>query len=161
MAQIVSSTGNRLQLDISMLYLWCADYKTGSPDTTLGECGLDFESYDAAMLDSLDGVIDAVRGIYRPDGQHAVSIMYLDGEVMTAVDDGDPATDNEKANQRWFLLNYYPTFSREARGAGIIPSIYFLTAGTEDKMLDNDFQVGFANCDRVEPIRVKTKSLNL
>ena len=67
--------------------------------------------------------------------------MYLDGEVMTAADDADPATNNEKANQRWFLLNYYPFFSQAAREAGIIPSIYFLTAGTEDKMLDNDFQV--------------------
>ena len=60
---------------------------------------------------------------------------------MTAVDDGDPATNNEKANQRWFLLNYYPLFCQAARGAGIIPSIYFLTSGTEDKLLDNGFQV--------------------
>ena len=79
--------------------------------------------------------------LHRPDGQHAVAITYLDGEVMTAADDADPATKNEKANQRWFLLNYYPIFSQAAREAGIIPSIYFLTAGTEDKMLDNDFQV--------------------
>ena len=78
--------------------------------------------------------------LYRPDGQHAVAIMYLEGEVMTAADDGDPQTKNEKANQRWFLLNYYPIFGQAARAAGIIPSIYFLTAGTEDNMLDNDFQ---------------------
>ena len=65
MAQIVSSKGDLLQLDIAMLYLWCADYKTGSPETTLGECGMDLESYNAAMLESIDGIIGAVRGIYR------------------------------------------------------------------------------------------------
>ena len=64
-SQIVSPVGNHLQLDISMLYLWCADYKKGSPDTTLGECGMDFESYNAAILDSINGIINAVRGIYR------------------------------------------------------------------------------------------------
>ena len=69
-AQIVSSTGNHLQLDISMLHLWCADYKTGSPETTLGECGMDFESYNATLLDSINGIISAVRGIYR--GVHLV-----------------------------------------------------------------------------------------
>ena len=65
MSLIVSSTGNHLQLDISMLYLWCADYKTGSPETTLGECDMELESYNAAMLESTNGIIGAVRGIYR------------------------------------------------------------------------------------------------
>ena len=63
--QVVSSTGQLLQLDISTLHLWCADYRVGSPDTTLGQCGLDLDSYDAAMLESIHGIIDAVRGIYR------------------------------------------------------------------------------------------------
>ena len=139
-AQIVSAMGHHLQLDVSMLYLWCADYREGSPETTLGQCGMDLTAYDAAMTASIQGVIDAVRGIYRPDGQHAVATFYLEGEVMTAVADDDPATQWEKANQRWFLQTYYPSFVTQVRAAGMVPSLYFLTGLKEDAALHNSYQ---------------------
>ena len=142
-SQVVSAMGHRLQLDLSMLYLWCADYRVGSPETTLGQCGLDLAAYDAALTQTVNGVIDAVRGIYRPDGQHAVAILYLDGEVMTAVADDDPATQWEKANQRWFLKNYYANFSAAARAAGMLPSLYFLTGLKEDIALNNTYQEAY------------------
>ncbi len=136
---VVSSSGQRLELDLCLLYLWCAKYTTGSPSTTLGECGMSASQYAAAHTATVDGIIDAVAGIYRPDGQHAVARLYLDGEVMTAAGGGDPATQWEKDNQRWFLQTYWPGFTQKARAAGMIPMLYFLTAPTEDQALDNDF----------------------
>ena len=119
--------------------MWCARYRTGSPATTLGECGLTAEEYTASMLESFDLVIDAVAGIYRPDGQHAVSLFYMDGEILAAADDNDPAVVNEKKNIRWFLQTHYPAFIQKARAAGIIPSVYFLVNPPESHALQNDY----------------------
>ncbi len=140
---IVSPAGKPMELDLCMLYLWCAEYREGTPTTTLGKCGLTPAQYDAAMKATHDGIINAVRGIYRPDGQHAVTLLYMDGEVMTAVDDGDPATQWEKKNQRWFLAKYYPDFVQKTRAAGMIPFLYFLTSPSEAEALDNDFSDGY------------------
>jgi hypothetical protein len=106
-SQIISASGNPMELNIGILYLWCGDYREGSPTTTLGKCDMDVEEYTAALNASTDGIMEAVTGIYRPDGQHAVSLLYLDGEVMTAVDDADPAVIYEKENQTWFLQTYW------------------------------------------------------
>ena len=124
-AGTVSVDGQYFDLHLGLLHLWCARYRTGSPSTTLGECGLTAEEYTATMLESFDLVIDAVAGIYRPDGQHAVSLFYMDGEVLAAADDNDPAVVNEKKNIRWFLQTHYPAFTQKARAAGMIPSVYF------------------------------------
>jgi len=91
------------------------------------------------MLESFDRVIDAVAGIYRPDGQHAVSLFYMDGEILAAADDNDPAVVNEKKNIRWFLQTHYPAFIQKARAAGIIPSVYFLVNPSESHALQNDY----------------------
>ncbi|MEC8022282.1 MAG: hypothetical protein VX223_00005, partial [Myxococcota bacterium] len=138
-AGVVSTGGQYLDVHLGFLHLWCARYRTGSPTTTLGECGLTAEEYTASMLESFERVIDAVAGIYRPDGQHAVSLFYMDGEILAAADDNDPAVVNEKKNIRWFLQTHYPAFNQKARAAGIIPSVYFLVNPSESHALQNDY----------------------
>lgn len=61
---------------------------------------------------------------------------------MTAASDTDPATQWEKANQRWFLKDsgILPWFWERVRIAGMIPTYYFLASGQEDVVLDADYQ---------------------
>ena len=131
--------GSHIELYLGTLYLWCADYTVGTPDTTLGECGLTGAEFADRVSQTYDLLLQALAGLYRSDGLPAVTRIYVDGEVMTAASDADPAAQWEKKNQRWFLQTVWPVAAAKIAARGMIPSIYFITAPTEDEALDNGF----------------------
>ncbi len=135
----VAALPNPPDLYLCLLWLWCSEYRQGSPSTTLGHCDMTAAQYEAAMEATLDSVVAAVRGVWRADGTPAVRILYLDGEVLVASGPSDPAAKWEKKNLRWWLQTFYPGFVQRVRLAGMIPSLYFLVAASEDEILDNDF----------------------
>ncbi len=135
-AEDVAAAGMKLYL--VFLYLGCADYHLGSPDTTLGWCDLSADEFVARTQQSIAAVLQAVSDVYLPNGLPVVERVFLDGEVMTASNDQDPATQWEKANQRWFLRDtgIVPWFWEQVRLAGMIPTMYFLPGGDEASVLD-------------------------
>jgi hypothetical protein len=128
-AQDVAAAG--LKLYVHPLYLWCAEYEFGTPATTLGHCGHTATTFVTTLRTSLTGILDAVKGVRRPDGRPVVERYYLDGEVLTAAGPTDSATQWEKANQRWLLKDTgtWQWFVTQTRRAGLIPSLYFLHEG--------------------------------
>jgi hypothetical protein len=141
-AQDVAAAG--LKLYLVVLYLWCAEHGYGTPATTLGHCGLTATAFVGHVQTSVKGLLAAVRDIYLPGGRPVVERLFLDGEVMTAADGADPATQWEKKNQRWFLKDsgLWAWFWGETRKAGLIPSLYFIHGTTEAEVLDAGFVDG-------------------
>jgi hypothetical protein len=114
-AAVRGAGGNRLRLDLCLLWLWDADYTTGSPATGLGQSGLSATEFTRRVAVTTDKVLAAVAGVKRPDGKLVVDTIYLDGEVMVGA----------KANQEWFLTTHYPRFVKAVSQAGFRPSLYF------------------------------------
>ena len=115
-ATIVGTNGQRLRLDLSMLYLGWADYTTGSPETGLGFYrNMSSSEFTRRWEACLDGILSAATGVNRPDGVPVVDSVYFDGEVMIGA----------KQNQDWFLQTHYPTFVSRTRNAGFNPTLYF------------------------------------
>jgi hypothetical protein len=125
-AAVRGAGGNRLRLDLCLLWLWDADYTTGSPATGLGQSGLSATEFTSRVAVTTDRVLAAVAGVKRPDGVPVVDTIYLDGEVMIGA----------KANQDWFLTTHYPRFVKAVSKAGFRPSLYFNASDTAQDYLD-------------------------
>jgi predicted component of type VI protein secretion system len=128
-AAIQGSGGNRLRLDICLLWLGAADYTMGTSSTGLGFTPVTGAVFTSRVQTTTDKVLAAVTGVNRPDGVPVVDIIYLNGEVMIGV----------KANEDWFMTTHYPRFVSVVKQAGFTPAIYFIVADTQDDVLQNDY----------------------
>ncbi len=129
-AAVRGAGGNRLRLDLCLLWLWDADYTTGSPATGLGQSGLSATEFTRRVAVTTDKVLAAVAGVKRPDGKLVVDTIYLDGEVMVGA----------KANQEWFLTTHYPRFVKAVSKAGFRPSLYFNASDTAEHYLTDGYE---------------------
>ncbi|MCB9556261.1 MAG: hypothetical protein H6707_09185 [Deltaproteobacteria bacterium] len=127
----------RLKLYLGVLYLGCASYLIGSPQTTLGACQKDAPTFVSEVKQSFSRMLEAVQDVYLPDGRPVVERIYFDGEVMAAASAEDSATQFEKANSRWFIgdSGLWRWFWQATRTAGMIPSMYFIHGNQEHKIL--------------------------
>ncbi len=132
-AQDVAATqgsgGNRLRLDICLLWLGAADYTMGTPSTGLGFTPITGAVFTPRLQTTTDKVLAAVTGVNRPDGVPVVDIIYLNGEVMVGA----------KNNEDWFMTTHYPRFVSVVAQAGFTPAVYFIVADTEDDVLQNNY----------------------
>jgi len=128
-ANIQGSGGNRLRLDVGMLWLGAADYTRGDPVNGLGWTPLSATEFTLRVEQTTDKLLNAVTNVLRPDGVPVVDTIYMEGEVMIGA----------KANQDWFLINHYPRFVSRVGAAGFKPAVYFIAAASEAEVLDNAF----------------------
>jgi hypothetical protein len=127
-AQDVAADG-RLTLDLTILRLWAAEFRQGSPTTTLGHEKLKPADYSSRFIASYKSIIDAVHDVKRADGSRVVETVYMDGETMVGA----------KKNQEWFLKTFYPGFHAYASEKGLTPSLYFLIEGKEEDIMQPGF----------------------
>ena len=135
-AAVKGSGGNRLRLDVGMLWLGGADYTMGSPATGLGSRSLSAPEFTSRVEATTDKLLAAVGDIKRPDGVRLVNTIYLEGEVMIGA----------KANQDWFLSTHYPRFVTRVSQQGITPAVYFLAEAIQSIAFDDSY------IDAVDPI---------
>ena len=128
-ASIRAADGHSLELDLTLLWLGCADYTQGSPETTVGGCGLSWDAFVERTKATVLAVTTAGAGIVRSDGQPAVKLIYLEGEVRIG----------SQNNQDRFLLDLYPFFLRTVAADGITGSVYFWLWDKEAELLDDSF----------------------
>lgn len=128
-AVIQGSGGNRLRLDLCLLWLGAADYTMGTPSTGLGFTPISGAVFTSRLQTTTDQVLAAVKGVNRPDGVPIVDIIYLNGEVMVGA----------KANEGWFMTTHYPRFVSVVKQAGFTPAVYFIVADTEADVLQNNY----------------------
>jgi len=128
-AAVQGSGGNRLRMDICLLWLGAADYSMGSPSTGLGFTPVTAAVFTSRVQTTTDRVLAAVSGVTRPDGVPVVNIIYLNGGVLIG------ATPNEE----WFMTTHYPRFVSVVTQAGFTPSVYFSVTDTQDDVLQNDY----------------------
>ncbi len=129
-AAVRTRVGKPLRVQLGFMYLWCADYTTGDPATTVGQCGLDWPTFLAYTKQSVAAVMQAVAPITAADGTPIVERVYLDGEVMIEA----------KKNQERFLLDLYPWFVKSAADLGLEGSIYFNISDEESAYFDDGFR---------------------
>ena len=129
LAAVQGAGGNRLRLNLGLLWLGAADYTMGSPSTGLGFTPISGDVFTARLQTTTDKVLAAVSGVNRPDGVPVVDIIYLNGEVMVGA----------KANEDWFMTTHYPRFLSVVAQAGFKPAVYFIVADTQDDVLQNDY----------------------
>jgi hypothetical protein len=130
-AAVVGSGGNRLRLNLCLLWLGAADYTLGSPAAGLGYTPVSAATYTARVEATTDAVLSAVNGVVRPDGVAVVDIVYIDGEAMI----GAPGEIQPKANEAWFMTTHYPRFVQAVQQAGFTPSVYFNISDTQEDYL--------------------------
>jgi hypothetical protein len=128
-AAVVGAGGNRLRLDLCLLWLGAADYTRGSLASGLGWTPLAPTEFTRRVAVTTDKVLAAVAGVKRPDGVRVVDTIYLDGEVMVGA----------KANQEWFLTTHYPRFVEAVSKAGFRPSVYFNASDTAEAYLTDGY----------------------
>jgi len=124
-AGIVGTKGDRLRLDICLLWLGAADYTRGNLTDGLGFTPLTPAVFTARVNTTIDKVLAALGGVNRPDGVPVVDTVYMEGEVMIGA----------KANQGWFLTTHYPDFVTKVSNAGFTPAVYFIVADTQADIL--------------------------
>jgi len=135
-AAVQGSGGNRLRLDLGMLWLGAADYTRGDPVNGLGFTPLTAAEFTTRVQLTTDKLLDAVTNVLRPDGVPVVDTIYFEGEVMIGA----------KANQEWFLSSLYPRFVSHVTAAGFKPAVYFVIEGTQSIVFDDSYT------DAVDPI---------
>ena len=128
-AAVQGSGGNRLRLDLGMLWLGAADYTRGTPATGLGWTPVTGAVFTNRVNATTIKLLAAVTGVSRPDGVPVVETIYLNGEVMIGA----------KANEDWFMTALYPRFVSAVTQAGFTPSVYFIVADSQDHVLQNDY----------------------
>lgn len=128
-AAVQGASGNRLRMDICMLWLGAADYTMGSPTTGLGYDSLSTAEYTNRVEITTDKVLAAIKDIMRPDGVRLVDTLYLDGTENIGV----------VPNQDWFISSQYARFVSVVSPTGIHPSVYFVLDGTEANVFDNSY----------------------
>lgn len=136
-AAIQGSGGNRLRLDVNLLWLGAADYTQGSPDTGLGSTPISAAEYTSRIEMTTDKVVAAISGVNRPDGVPVVRMVYLDGDLMIGL-----ATPNDPPpvpNQDWFMSAHYPRFVSVVQAAGFEPDIYFVVCDSQAGVFDDNW----------------------
>lgn len=128
-AAVQGSGGNRLRLDICLLWLGAADYSIGSPSTGLGFTPVTAAVFTSRVQTTTDKVLAAVHGVTRPDGVPVVNIIYLNGGLLVGA----------TANEEWFMTTHYPRFVSVVTQAGFTPSVYFSVTDTQDDVLQNNY----------------------
>ena len=128
-ASVKGSAGNRLRLDICLLWLGAADYSMGSPSTGLGFTPVTAAVFTSRVQTTTDRVLAAVSGVTRSDGVPVVNTIYMNGGLLVG------ATPNEE----WFMTTHYPRFVSVVTQAGFTPSVYFSVTDTQDDVLQNDY----------------------
>ena len=128
-ASVKGSAGNRLRLDICLLWLGAADYSMGSPSTGLGFTPVTAAVFTSRVQTTTDRVLAAVSGVTRSDGVPVVNNIYMNGGLLVG------ATPNEE----WFMTTHYPRFVSVVTQAGFTPSVYFSVTDTQDDVLQNDY----------------------
>ena len=126
-AAVVGSGGNRLRLDLCLLWLGAADFTLGSPAAGLGSTPVTAATYTRRVEATTESVLAAVKGVSRPDGVAVADIIYLNGEVMVAA----PGEVQPKPNEDWFMATHYPRFVQVVRQSGFTPSVYFNISDTQ------------------------------
>src|SRR5260370_14124603 len=99
-AAVQGASGNRLRLDVCLLWLGAADYTMGSLTTGLGYDNITAADYTSRVQTTTDKVRAAIEDIIRPDGVRLVATLYLDGTENIGV----------VPNQDWFVASQYPRF---------------------------------------------------
>jgi len=128
-AAIQGVGGNRLQLDICLLWLGASDYSIGTPSTGLGYTPVSADVFTSRVEVTTDKVLAAVSGVDRPDGIPVVHIIYMDGGLLIGA----------TANEEWFMTTHYPRFVSVVAQAGLTPAVYFSVTDTEADVLQNNY----------------------
>ncbi len=128
-AAIQGSGGNRLRLDICLLWLGAADYSIGSPSTGLGYTPVSADVFTSRVQTTTDKVLAAVAGVNRPDGVPVGHIIYMNGGILVGA----------TANEEWFMTTHYPRFVSAVTAAGFTPAVYFTVTDTQDDVLQNNY----------------------
>ena len=121
--------GNRLRLDICLLWLGASDYSIGTPSTGLGYTPVSADVFTSRVEATTDKVLAAVSGVDRPDGIPVVHIIYMDGGLLIGA----------TANVEWFMTTHYPRFLSVVAQAGFTPAVYFSVTDTEADVLQNNY----------------------
>lgn len=133
-ANTYAADGHQLTLNLSVLRLWGASTRVGTPSTTVGYEKLSPEDFISRMKTTHNTLIDTIYDIKHPNGKSAIGIFYGDGCVQV----GHPALPHEG----WFLKNVYPDFVARCRTRGITPSLYFTSPFgelTEGEVMSNAY----------------------
>jgi hypothetical protein len=128
-AAIKGVAGNRLQLDICLLWLGAADYTMGTPTTGLGFTPVSAAVFTARVEATTDKVIAALSGVNHPDGTPVGHIIYLNGGVLIGA----------IPNEEWFMTTHYLRFFSAVTQAGFTPAVYFSVTDTQDDVLQNNY----------------------
>jgi hypothetical protein len=128
-ASIRAADGHKLELQISLAWLGCADYTLGSYTTTVGYCNYTWSDFLAKAKTSIDSVVATLGPITNSDGRKIVETLYLDLEIRVT----------DKANQKQFLKDLYPYFLSKTNAAGLNGSIYFQIDGREAEILSSTY----------------------
>src|SRR6202521_2466686 len=130
-AVVQGAGGNRLHLDIALMWLGASDYTIGSPTTGLGYTPISAAEFISRIETTTDKVLTAVADVTRPDGVRVVDTIFFDPEVTV----GD--TSNNKPNEEWFLSTNYPRFVSVVSPTGIKPAVYFNSDFSQNAVLDD------------------------
>jgi len=130
-AVVQGAGGNRLRLDIALMWLGASDYTIGSPTTGLGYTPISATEFISRIQATTDKVLAAVTDVTRPDGVRSVDTIFFDPEVTV----GD--TSNNKPNEEWFLATNYPRFVSVVSQTGIRPAVYFNSDFSQAAVLDD------------------------
>ena len=120
---------HRIRLNIALFWVGAAFYREGNLTSGLGPDRLNATEFTARAEKSIDGVLEAVSNIRRPDGVLIVNYIDLDYEVMVGY----------KPNQDWFLATHYPRFISTVTAAGFIPTMYFWVDAKEAVILNSSY----------------------
>lgn len=159
-ATTLRPNGLPMELDLSTGWNGAADISVGDYKAdAIGTSCLSRAEFLSRVTQSYHAELDAVKDVFRKDGQPAVTLMYFFSEVQTCAtdDDSDPTCQTwgpqppanscgvsatigtPKHNQQWLLANAYPAFVAAARNAGIIPSVYFNGGGSEWSVMNSAY----------------------
>lgn len=131
-AEIHADDGHMLRLDLTLSWMWDADYTQAKYDsqghiTNVGHSDLPTQTFTNDVISAYSGIVDSVFNVTRSDGVKVVDVVNFEGEL----------TIGYKANLEWFLLTHYPGFVAYCRNNGLTPAVSFITEYDESKILDN------------------------
>jgi hypothetical protein len=136
-AAVKGSGGNRLRLDVNLLWLGAADYTKGSPATELGSTPITPSEFTARVDLTIDKVLGAISGVARPDSVLVARMVYLEGCLMIGL--ADLNNPPPVPNQDWFMLQHYPYFVTKVQQAGFQPGAYLTVVDSQNAIFDDNW----------------------
>jgi hypothetical protein len=130
-AAVVGAGGNRLRLDIALMWIGASDYSIGSPTTGLGYTPIPAAEFISNIETTTDKVLAAVADVTRRDGIRVVDTIYFDAEITI----GDIS--NNRPNGEWFLSTNYARFVSVVSQTGIKPAVYFNSDFSQNAVFDD------------------------